>query len=111
MSRTCIKSLQSEQTNESLALLGHLISAPVPDGRDGHAQQDARPREVGVDGVAEQVEGVLPGDAAGGVGLPDGGDGGAVTVQEGLPTTHLCETSTQARTQRGASVNTAPPGQ
>ena len=47
------------------ALDDDLVGAPVPDGGDDHAGEDARPGDVPRGGVAEEVAKVVPGEAAG----------------------------------------------
>lgn len=45
----------------------YLVRAPVPQGRDGHAEDDAGPGQVRGHRVSEPVESVIAGDATGGV--------------------------------------------
>lgn len=70
--------------------LTDLIGAPVPDGLNGEAENEAGPRQIPRDGVPEEVEGVGPrlvalGLDAGGV----GGDGEHVAVVEVLKAAHF----------------------
>lgn len=67
-----------------------LVGAPVPDGLDGEAENEARPRQIPRDRVPEQVEGIGPRLVTrrvktGGV----GGDGVHVELLEVLKAAHF----------------------
>lgn len=67
----------------------YLVGAPVPQRRDGHAEDDARPGQVRGHRVSEQVESVIAGDAAGGVRHADRWYRFAVPLHQSLPASHF----------------------
>ncbi len=78
-------------------LLQYLVRTPVPQGGDGHADDGARPRQVRVHWVSEQVEGVISRDAAGRVWHADRRDGAAVSLHQSIPATDLGKASTSGQ--------------
>ena len=49
---------QRDRERENLSTQTHLIRTPVPDGRDGETEHDARPRETTIVSRADEVPGV-----------------------------------------------------
>lgn len=88
-SSSCFFGVTFQRFVKSGRLDAYLVGAPVPHGRDGHAEDDAGPRQVRVDRVPEQVEGVVSGDAAGGVWHGDGRDGVGVAFHQSVPAADL----------------------
>lgn len=63
------------QNQTKAGAVTHLVSTPVPQGRDGHPHQHPWPGKVGVNRVPENVESVFPWQAAAAVLLAGAGNG------------------------------------
>lgn len=72
-----------------LVLFQYLIRTPVPQRGDGHADDNARPRQVRVHRVSEYMEGIFSRDTTGGVRHTDGGDGISVSFHQSIPSSNL----------------------
>lgn len=73
--------------------LQYLIRTPVPHGGQGHADDEARPRQIRAHRVSKYVEGVISRDAAGRVGHSDGRDGVGISLHQSVPASNLHKAS------------------